>query len=161
MAYLLDANVFIDAKNQYYRFAVCPGFWDWLASANEKGIVLSIKQVRDELMKREDKLALWAKTHKKLFVDTDDGKTFESMRLLTTWVMEHYGTAAQAKFFGDADFYLVAFAHAHSHILVTHEVPSGGVEVKIPNACNAMDVRYMNTFEMLTIEKVKFDLRSN
>ncbi len=27
MAYLLDANVFIQAKNLHYGFDFCPGFW--------------------------------------------------------------------------------------------------------------------------------------
>ena len=26
--YLLDANVFIEAKNRYYGFDFCPAFWD-------------------------------------------------------------------------------------------------------------------------------------
>ena len=30
MAYLLDANVFIAAKNLHYGFDFCPAFWDWL-----------------------------------------------------------------------------------------------------------------------------------
>lgn len=30
MAYLLDANVFIQAKNLQYGFDFCPAFWDWL-----------------------------------------------------------------------------------------------------------------------------------
>ena len=30
MAYLLDTNVFIQAKNLYYGFDFCPAFWDWL-----------------------------------------------------------------------------------------------------------------------------------
>ena len=30
MAYLLDANVFISAKNLHYGFDFCPAFWDWL-----------------------------------------------------------------------------------------------------------------------------------
>lgn len=28
--FLLDANVFIEAKNRYYGFDICPGFWRWL-----------------------------------------------------------------------------------------------------------------------------------
>lgn len=28
MAYLLDANVFIQAKNRHYGFDFCPAFWD-------------------------------------------------------------------------------------------------------------------------------------
>ena len=34
MAYLLDANVFIQAKNLYYGFDFCPAFWDWLIASN-------------------------------------------------------------------------------------------------------------------------------
>ena len=30
MAYLLDANVFIAAKNLHYGLDFCPAFWDWL-----------------------------------------------------------------------------------------------------------------------------------
>ena len=34
MAYLLDSNVFIRAKNDYYDFDICPAFWDWLEQAH-------------------------------------------------------------------------------------------------------------------------------
>jgi hypothetical protein len=156
MAYILDANVFIDAKNRYYRFDVCPGFWDWLVYAHEKDLLLSVKQVRDELLERGDKLSLWCKTHRKLFVDTNDGKTFDSMKSLSAWVAQNYQPAAQAKFLGDADFALVAFAGAHSHTVVTNEVFSNGFEVKIPNACKFMEVKPVTPFEMLAELKVKF-----
>jgi uncharacterized protein DUF4411 len=33
MAYLLDTDVFIQAKNLHYAFDVCPGFWSWLDRA--------------------------------------------------------------------------------------------------------------------------------
>jgi hypothetical protein len=45
MAYLLDANVFIAAKNLHYGFDFCPAFWDWILEKNEAGIVLSIETV--------------------------------------------------------------------------------------------------------------------
>jgi hypothetical protein len=32
MAYLLDANVFIAAKNLHYGLDFCPAFWDWLVA---------------------------------------------------------------------------------------------------------------------------------
>jgi len=37
MAYLIDANVFIEAKNRYYGFDICPAFRDWLIAANADG----------------------------------------------------------------------------------------------------------------------------
>ncbi|MBN2353724.1 MAG: DUF4411 family protein [Spirochaetales bacterium] len=37
MAYLLDANVFMQAKNLHYGFDFCPAFWDWLTRKNAEG----------------------------------------------------------------------------------------------------------------------------
>jgi len=158
MAYVLDTNVFIEAKNRYYGFNLCPGFWHWLDCAHAAGKLLSVKRVRDELMEREDRLSKWCKTRAKMFTDTNEPKTFESMKIISTWVTGKYQPAAQAKFLGDADFHLVAFAHAHSHTVITTEVAADGLEVKIPNACKIMDVPFMTPFEMLAAEKVQFHL---
>ena len=34
MAYLVDSNVVIQAKNLYYGFDFCPAFWDWIDRAH-------------------------------------------------------------------------------------------------------------------------------
>ena len=34
MAYVLDANVFIQAKNLHYGLDFCPAFWEWLIAQN-------------------------------------------------------------------------------------------------------------------------------
>lgn len=60
MAYLLDANVFIQAKNLHYGFDFCPAFWDWLDAANGTHSVGSIEKVGDELLAGADELAQWA-----------------------------------------------------------------------------------------------------
>ena len=61
MAYLLDSNVFIEAKNRYYGIDFCPAFWDWLIKQNANGSVYSIEEVGDELTEGNDALADWAK----------------------------------------------------------------------------------------------------
>jgi hypothetical protein len=60
MAYLLDANVFIQAKNLHYGFDFCPALWDWLLRQNAAGRVVSIEKVGDELQSGADELATWA-----------------------------------------------------------------------------------------------------
>lgn len=60
MACLLDANVFISAKNLHYGFDFCPAFWDWLVREHRAGKVFSIEKVRDELRAGQDELAQWA-----------------------------------------------------------------------------------------------------
>ena len=60
MSYLLDANVFIQAKNLHYGLDFCPAFWDWLIANNSAGQVFSIEKVADELQAGADELAEWA-----------------------------------------------------------------------------------------------------
>ena len=49
-AYLLDTNVFIQAKNLHYGFDFCPAFWTWLIEKNSEKKVFSIEKVRDEIV---------------------------------------------------------------------------------------------------------------
>jgi hypothetical protein len=60
MAYLLDANVFIQAKNLYHGLDFCPAFWGWLIARNAAGLVFSIERVGDEVEAGGDELATWA-----------------------------------------------------------------------------------------------------
>ena len=60
MPYLLDANVFIQAKNLHYGLDFCPAFWDWLISGNAAKQVFSIEKVEDEILAVADELATWA-----------------------------------------------------------------------------------------------------
>ena len=109
MAYILDSDVFIRAKDFYYRYDICPGFWNWLDAANSDGKVMSVNAVRKELMGRKDWLTNWCKSRKKMFMDTSDGNMYESLQILATWAHEMYAPAYQAKFFAAADFVLVGY----------------------------------------------------
>ncbi len=62
MAYLLDANVFIAAKNLRYGLDFCPAFWDWLIREHEAGKVFTIEKVADELQAGDDERAKWAES---------------------------------------------------------------------------------------------------
>jgi hypothetical protein len=62
MAYLLDSDVFIQAKNLHYGFDFCPAFWDWIDRAHSTGTIFSIDRVRTEIVGGGDDLATWALT---------------------------------------------------------------------------------------------------
>lgn len=49
MKYLLDTNIFIQAKNLHYGLDFCPAFWEWLILKNKEGIIYSIDKVYDEI----------------------------------------------------------------------------------------------------------------
>jgi len=54
--YVLDANVFIEAKNKYYGFDICPGFWTSLVELNGSNRVFSIDRIRRELIQQDDQI---------------------------------------------------------------------------------------------------------
>jgi hypothetical protein len=60
MAYLIDSDVFIQAKNLHYGFDFCPAFWTWLVNANVGSRAFSIEKVGTELLAGADDLSDWA-----------------------------------------------------------------------------------------------------
>ena len=58
--YLLDANVFIQAKNLHYGLDFCPAFWEWMIAQNGVGKLASVEKVGDELQGHADQLSVWA-----------------------------------------------------------------------------------------------------
>lgn len=160
MAYLLDANVFIAAKNLHYGLDFCPAFWDWLVQQNQAGRVLSIEKVGDEVQAVADDLSVWAAAHSAGFFLAPDASVFPSLSAVSTWASSQtYDMAAVSTFLQVADYYLVSQAHAAAHTVVTHEVPGASKKkIKIPDACIGMGVKFMNPFEMLRLEKARFVL---
>lgn len=160
MAYLLDANVFIEAKRRHYGMDFCPAFWEWLSEQNTAGRVFSIEKVRDELRAGSDELADWAVARGVAFFLPPDEPLIESLAAIAEWVGgQNYRPAAVSAFLEDPDYYLLAHAHAHGYTVVTHEVPSDGVrQVKIPNVAIGMKVKCMSPFEMLRLERARFVL---
>jgi len=160
MAYLLDANVFIQAKNLHYGLDFCPAFWDWLIEANAAGKVLSIEKVGDEIDAGADELASWAAARGTGFFVKPDVTLLPALASVSAWATgQGYEPAAVNTFLQIADYYLVAHALAHGHTVVTHEVAAPSAKkIKIPNACIGVGVKCMTPFEMLRHERARFVL---
>ncbi|GIW56661.1 MAG: hypothetical protein KatS3mg082_3065 [Nitrospiraceae bacterium] len=161
MAYLLDADVFISAKNLHYGFDFCPAFWDWLVRGHAAGKVFSIEKVFDELQAGQDDLSRWVARLPNGFFLRPDAATLPALGRVAQWVnsQPQYSAAAKNTFLQIADYYLVAQALAGDHIVVTHERPNNSVHVvKIPNVCLGVGVKVMTPFEMLRRERARFIL---
>jgi hypothetical protein len=158
--YLLDSNVFIQAKNLHYGMDFCPAFWDWLVDQNSRGNAHSIEKVADELAAGTDDLTKWAAARGDTFFLPPDQDMLGALQTISTWVQgQKYLPAAVNAFFQDADYFLVAYALAHRCTVVTHELASDGVKrVKIPNVCIGVKVKCMTPYEMLRRERARFVL---
>jgi len=162
MPYLLDANVFIQAKNLHYGLDFCPAFWDWLVARNASGDVFSIERVGDEIEAVADELSVWAAERGSGFFLKPDATILSALPRVSTWVSaQHYEPAAVSTFLQVADYYLVAHALAHGYAIVTHEKASTSTKrVKIPEPCIGLGIKCMTPFEMLRRERARFVLES-
>lgn len=160
MSYLLDSDVFIQAKNLHYGLDFCPAFWDWLIAANAKKLVFSTEKIGDEIQAGADELATWAAGLGDSFFLKPDSAILPALAAVSSWASgQNYEPAAVSTFLQVADFYLVAHALAHGHTVVTHEVAAASTKkIKIPNACIGIGVKCVSPYEMLRVEKAKFVL---
>ena len=160
MAYLLDADVFIQAKNRHYGLDFCPAFWEWLIEENAAGRLFSVEKVGGEVKAIEDELSEWAEARGAGFFLPPDTSVLPALGAVSNWASSRpYEAAAVATFLEAADYYLIAHALAGGHTVVTHETPSTSVrKIKIPNACIGLGVRCVSPFEMLRCERARFIL---
>ena len=160
MNYLLDANIFIQAKNLHYGFDFCPAFWDWLIEKNKLEQVFSIDKVADEIAAGADDLSEWAQMRGRSFFLMTDANVAAHFDKVSTWAnSQNYESIAIHNFLQAADYYLVAHALAGDFVIITHEVKSdSNRRIKIPNICAGLDLKCMSPYEMLRREKACFIL---
>ncbi len=160
MAYLLDANIFIQAKNLHYGFDFCPAFWDWLLEKNAEQKVFSIEQVGSELEAGDDELSKWAQERGSGFFRKLDNSVAHSLRTISSWaISQNYEPAAANTFLQVADYYLTGQALARNHTIVTHEKASISTKrIKIPDVCIGLGISFMTPYEMLRHERARFVL---
>lgn len=166
ISYLLDANIFIQAKNFLYPFDVFPGFWDWLKRDMESGVLGSIIPVYDELTVGNDELANWISQFKGsgYFLRVDDTETQKKYTEIASWVVDSaqsFKQTACEDFFRGADSWLIAKALSTNAIVVTHEKldPNCIRRVPIPNVCKAFGVTYIDILELIRKTGVRFGIR--
>lgn len=157
--YAVDTNVFIEAKNRYYRFDLPPGrwFWDLIDRAVAAGIVHSAQRMRDELKPAKDQLSSWAATHGDSLWTPPDAAVLAEAKSLVQWAQGRVGGGpanllqSAVDEFADGDVFLVATASARGLTVVTHEQPSpmSRKRIMIPDACAAAHVPCVDPWTML------------
>ncbi len=162
--YLLDSDVFITAKNLYYSFKICPGFWKCMLHHHQQDTVFSIDRVRSELLAGAptDDLVSWVSSSvpDTFFLKVDTEAVVSTYTEIMLWVQRHpnYFDAAKAKFATGADGWLVAYAKVHDATVVTNEkpAPDSKKEVKLPDVCNQFNVPQASIFSTLQLLAARF-----
>lgn len=165
MMYLLDSNIFIQAKNFQYPFDAFPGFWEWLQRDMKAGIVASIKPVYDELTRGNDELTDWVAVCEACgcFLSIDDSDTQRRFTEIASWAVnpaQNFNPSAYQEFLQVADSWLVAKAYSTRSTIVTLERFDAQCKrrVLIPNVCRAFGVEYIDTIELIRRIGVRFGI---
>lgn len=158
--HLLDSDVLIQAKNAHYAFDLVPGFWTWLIDCHGLGRVFIPDAVVEEINRGSDELTNWlSEIPLEMTIEFDATKDLAALTSVTKWAQaSQFKPAAISKFLGCADFRIVAFGLSRRLTVVTMEVsaPKAMKDIKLPDACKAMDVKCVNIYSLMRAEGISF-----
>jgi len=142
--YILDANIFIEAKRRYYAFDLCPGFWGSLLHHNSMGNLESIDRVKGELLEGKDDLAIWSKKVSDLFVSTNVGSVLTAYRDIIQWAQgqTHFTNAAKSEFARAADAWVIAYAKANNATVLVLDILRHITNLQSLETCFSLYLRF-------------------
>lgn len=155
--YVVDSNFFIEAHRTTYPLDVATSFWNKVKELAEVGHIISIDKVKVELYDKNDSLEAWCRANLPKDFFKDSTEVMLQYARVVNWAPTRkptYLPKALNEFLNadEADAFVVAYALADrgNRKIVTHETssPNKVNRVKIPDACDALDVRYMKTLDM-------------
>jgi hypothetical protein len=155
--YVVDTNFFIQAHRVSYPLDVATSFWNKVRQLAFEEKIISIDKVKDEIYPYEDALKDWCETNLPPNFFKDSTPVISAYRQVASWALSrssHYLPNAIAEFLNadEADAFIIAYAltDVNNTIIVTHEVstPNKINKIKIPDACIALNVRYVNPITM-------------
>ncbi len=142
MIYLLDANILIAAKNNYYEFGRVDQYWEWLAHQAGAGNVKIPLEIFEEITIGQDELATWARSNREALVLNEDVDVALVQRVTTIGYAPDL-TDIEIETIG-RDPFLVAYALAdiEYRIVVTGEVRTNRQRQNrsIPSICDDFNV---------------------
>lgn len=155
--YVIDSNFFIQAHRASYPLDIAFSFWNKVRQLAEQGKIISIDKVRSEIYDKNDALEEWCKNNLPDDFFKDTSVVIEEYRQVSLWAIsrsDHYLQNALTEFLDadEADAFIVAYAFAdrRNRIIVTQEVsrPEMKRKIKIPEPCEAFDVKFVNVMDM-------------
>ena len=160
MLYLLDANVLIDARRDYYPPDRVPQFWQWLVDMGTQGRVRIPREIFDDIVRGNDELVDWLKRHKPSLVLDE-----YAPRELVAYVTEQGYARDLAddeieKIGSDAFLIAHALADAGNRCVVTTESSKPSrtrANRHVPDVCRDLDVDCIDTFQLIR----RLDFRTN
>ena len=152
MPYLLDANVLIDARRDYYPPDRVPEFWQWLVDMGMEGRVRIPREIFDDIVSGTDELVDWPKDNRQWLVLDE-----YAAKGLVTYVTEQAYAIDLAddeieKIGSDAFLIAHALADTGSRCVVTTESSKPSrvrANRHVPDVCKDLGVKCIDTFGLI------------
>lgn len=152
--YCLDANVFIQAWNDYYAPDQCPEYWEILDQLAKDKQVFCPEEVKREIDKQDDELKEWLKARPH-FVHDITPNVQKNLRVVLQGFPRLVDTKKDRSM---ADPWIIAHAMAVNAVVVTKEMPVGpnAKAPKIPDACDHFSIPWINDFQLARELGIRF-----
>jgi hypothetical protein len=143
--YVFDSNIFINLQ-RFYPADIFGGLWSKIETLFDERIIVSSDEVIVEIVKGNDSLIDWVKERPDSFYTSD-----ETIQLIVRDILKNYSAlVTSANKSNAADPFVIALAKHLDCTLVSEEKKSGNAQSpKIPNICEALQVRCIRFFEFL------------
>jgi len=155
--FLLDSNVFIFAKRDYYPLDRVPEYWYWLLHQAEIDNIKIPRQIFDELQGHDDELQAWLKENEDTMVLAGDGLDARVGEVLACYCDDI--TEAELESLG-ADPFLIATGLLNGCDIVSKEGSKPAAQranKKVPDICRALGVRCITDHALIR----ELDFRTN
>lgn len=155
--FVVDSNFFIQAHRVSYPLDIAFSFWNKVKLLAEEGKIISIDKVKNEIYDKNDALEEWCKRNLPVDFFKDSSIVMTEYSAVSAWAVsksDHFMPNALNEFLSadEADAFIVAYAFSDpsNRVVVTHETsePNRKNKVKIPDACKALNVQFVDTMNM-------------
>ena len=156
MIYVFDSSPLIDLFKHYY-LARFPSLWESFDALVTEQRIISVREVRNELERQNDRLSNWVKDHRELFLTP----TYDELNFVTEiFKATHFQALVRQKTITlgkpVADPFVIAEAWAmEDGCVVTQEVKKPNAS-KIPNVCEHFGIPCLNLEAFMENEQWRF-----
>lgn len=147
--YSVDSSALIHAWSRAYRPKNFAFVWKGFDALIAEGRLRASMEVYLELEKKDDELFAWCKERKEtLFVELDEAVQ-DSVKAI---MKDHPRLVDTVKGRSAADPFVIGLAETGKMVVLTEEKPG---KVKIPDVCDARNVKWTNLADMIEYEDWK------
>lgn len=146
--YCIDTSSILEAWVRTYPRDIFPGFWINLQELIDSGRLISPEEVLQEIQRKEDDVAVWAKSQTQFFVPFDEHQEEHFITVMT----DHALLISNTKRKHDADPFVIALAKTQGCAVITEERSGSLSKPKIPDVCKALGIDCFSVLDLMRRE---------